>query len=84
MIGPPTNSAAMNCHPSRTSRTIPSSITRLVEAIMKAMAVTKSAPLAKSDFDMAEAAYEQLDETIPKNEALATVPGRWSPMRARI
>ena len=56
MMGPPTNSAAMNCQPSRTSRTMPSSMTRLVEAIMKAMAVMKSAPFAKSDFDMAEAA----------------------------
>ena len=56
MIGPPTNSAAMNCQPSKTRSTIPSSMTRFVEAIMKAMAVMKSAPLAKRDLDMAEAA----------------------------
>ena len=56
MIGPPTNSAAMNCHPIRTSSTRPSSTTRLVEATMKTMAVTKSAPLATRDRAIAEAA----------------------------
>jgi hypothetical protein len=36
--------------------TMPSSTTRLVEAIMKAIELTKSAPLATSDFAMADAA----------------------------
>ena len=36
--------------------TMPSSTTRLVEATMKTMADTKSAPLTKSDFAMAVAA----------------------------
>ena len=44
MIGPPTNSAKVNCHPSMTAKMIPSSITRFVEAISNAMAATKSAP----------------------------------------
>ena len=45
--------------------TMPSSTTRFVEAIMKMSAATRSAPFAKSDFAIAEAAYEQLDETMP-------------------
>ena len=56
MIGPPTNSAAVNCHPISTASTIPSSITRLVEANMNTMAETKSAPFWNSDLAMAEAA----------------------------
>ena len=47
MIGPPTNSAAVNCHPMRTARITPSSTTRLVEAISKTMAAVKLAPLRK-------------------------------------
>ena len=65
MIGPPTNSATANCQPSRTSITSPSSTTRLVEAIMKTMALVKSAPLTNSDLAMADAAYEQEEETMP-------------------
>ena len=56
MMMPPTNSLTANCQPMRTTSTMPSSITRLVEANMKTMAATKSAPLAKSDLAMAEAA----------------------------
>ncbi len=56
MIDPPTNSAAMNCQPIKTTSTIPSSMTRFVEANMKTIDETKSAPLRKSDFAIAEAA----------------------------
>ena len=65
MMTPPMNSLAANCHPINTTSTMPSSITRLVDANMKTLAETKSAPLTKSDFDMAEAAYEHEDDTIP-------------------
>src|SRR5579862_4417708 len=44
MMAPPTNSAATNCQPMRTARTIPSSITRFVDATMKIKDATKSAP----------------------------------------
>ncbi len=84
MMGPPTNSAAMNCQPSNTSITMPSSMTRFVDAIMNTMAATKSAPLAKSDFDMADAAYEQLDDTMPYPAARPTAAGRWLPSFACI
>ncbi len=56
MMTPPTNSLTANCQPIRTTSTIPSSMTRLVEANMKAIAATKSAPLAKRDLAMADAA----------------------------
>ncbi len=38
MMKPPTNSLTANCHPISTMRTIPSSMTRLVEANMNTMA----------------------------------------------
>ena len=41
---PPTYSASVNCQPSRTQRTSPSSQTRLVEANWKASAVAAEAP----------------------------------------
>ena len=66
MIGPPTNSASANCQPMSTSSTMPSSSTRLVEANMKTIAVVKSAPFWNNDFAIAVAAYEQLDDTMPK------------------
>ena len=56
MIGPPMNSAAANCQPMSTTSTMPSSTTRLVEANMKTMADTKSAPFWNSDLAMADAA----------------------------
>ena len=65
MITPPTNSLAANCHPMRTTSTIPNSTTRLVEATMNTNDAMKSAPLTKSDLDMADAAYEHDDETTP-------------------
>ncbi len=48
ITAPPTNSAAVNCQPISRARMIPSSITRLVEAIWKAIAAPKSAPLRTS------------------------------------
>ena len=45
MMAPPTNSLAANCQPMSTTSTMPSSMTRLVEANMKTVAATKSAPL---------------------------------------
>ena len=65
MIAPPTNSAAANCQPISTMSTMPSSRTRLVEANMKTIEATKSAPLTKRDLDMAEAAYEHDEDTMP-------------------
>ena len=56
MITPPTNSLAANCQPMRTTSTIPSSITRLVDATMNTSEAMKSAPLTKSDLAMAAAA----------------------------
>ena len=56
MMGPPTNSAAANCQPMRTTRTIPSATTRFVDANMKIIAVVKSAPFWKRDLDIAVAA----------------------------
>ena len=47
MIGPPTNSAAVNCQPSNRAMMIPSSITRLVEAISNTITAVKLAPLRK-------------------------------------
>jgi hypothetical protein len=51
---------------------------------MKIIALVKSAPRAKSDLAMADAAYEQLEETMPYHEARTTARGRWSPKRERI
>ena len=46
---------------------------------MNTIAETKSAPFWNSDFAIAVAAYEQLDDTMPKPDARATAAGRWSP-----
>ena len=56
MMNPPTNSLTANCHPINTTRTIPSSMTRLVDANMNTQTATKSAPLTKRDLAMAVAA----------------------------
>ena len=58
---------------------MPSSITRLVEAISKVIAAVKLAPLRNSDRASATAAYEQLDEAMPSPVATANVFGRSSP-----
>ena len=53
---PPTNSARVNCQPSRIQSTRPSSQTRLVEANWKASEVAAEAPFWKSDLAIAIAA----------------------------
>lgn len=55
ITSPPTNWLRANRQPSTTS-TMPSSSTRLVEANMKTVAATKSAPLTTRDRAMAVAA----------------------------
>ncbi|MBJ7593734.1 MAG: hypothetical protein JF886_02545 [Candidatus Dormibacteraeota bacterium] len=70
---PPTNSLAVNCQPISSARMMPSSMTRLVEAIMKTIAAVKLAPFWNSDLAIAVAAYEQDDETMPKKVALPRV-----------
>ena len=44
MIGPPVNSATMNCQEISSAKMMPSSMTRLVLAISKAIAAVKLAP----------------------------------------
>ena len=56
MIGPPMNSARVNCQPISSARMMPSSTTRLVEAISKAIAAVKLAPWRNSDLASATAA----------------------------
>ena len=56
MMAPPTNSLTANCQPISTTSTMPSSTTRFVEANMKTIAATKSAPLANRDLAIADAA----------------------------
>ena len=56
MIGPPVNSARVNCQPISRARMMPSSTTRLVEAISKAIAAVKLAPWRNSDLARATAA----------------------------
>ena len=56
MMGPPTNSARVNCQPSSSAMMTPSSMTRLVEAISNAIAAVKLAPLRNSERASATAA----------------------------
>src|ERR1700731_4625827 len=79
MIGPPGNSARVNCQPMSKARITPSPITRLVEAISNAIAAVKRAPLRNSDRASATAAYEHDDDAAPKPAASASVRGRSSP-----
>ncbi len=44
MMGPPMNSASVNCQPISSARMMPSSITKLVLAISNAIAAVKLAP----------------------------------------
>ncbi len=44
MIGPPTNSAMVNCHPITNARISPSSTTRFVDATSNAIADDRLAP----------------------------------------
>src|SRR6266849_4041853 len=76
---PPTNSAAMNGHPIRTIRIMPSSITRLVEASSKTIAEVKLAPFRKMERASATAAYEQELEAIPNSVARVRFFGELPP-----
>jgi len=77
--GPPANSASVNCQPMSRARITPSSITRLVEAISKAIAAVKFAPLRNSARASATAAYEHEDDAAPSPAAITSVRGRSSP-----
>lgn len=79
MTGPPVNSAAVNCQPINRARITPNSTTRFVEAISKAMAAVKSAPLRNSERASATAAYEHDEDAAPSAEARRSVRGRSSP-----
>lgn len=56
MIGPPTNSASVNCQPSSSAMMMPSSMTRLVLAISKAIAAVRLDPLRNKERAIATAA----------------------------
>ena len=72
----------MNCHPIRIQITIPSSITRFVEANWNASADAAEAPFVNSDLAIAIAAYEHEEEAAPRPVASPT--GRApDPPRAR-
>src|SRR5499425_2630511 len=79
MMGPPTNSPRVNCHDSSSAKMMPSSMTRLVLAISKAIAAVKLAPRRNRDRASATAAYEHDDEAAPRPVATASVLGRSSP-----
>src|SRR5215831_18039715 len=79
MMGPPTNSPRVNCHDSSRAKMMPSSITRLVLAISKAIAAVKLAPRRNRDRASATAAYEHDEEAAPSPVATASVFGRSSP-----
>src|SRR5215472_4534103 len=78
MMGPPTNSASVNCQPSSSAKIKPSSMTRLVDANWNAIAAVKSAPLRNSERASATAAYEQDDDAAPSPVAVARLRGRSS------
>ena len=79
MMGPPTNSARVNCQDSSSAMMMPSSMTRLVLAISKVIAAVKLAPRRNSARASATAAYEHDDEAAPSPVARASVFGRSSP-----
>jgi len=59
---------------------MPSSMTRLVEAISNAMAAVKFAPLRNNDRASATAAYEHDDDAIPNPVEATMARGRSSPI----
>src|SRR5450755_246025 len=65
MMGPPMNSARVNCQEISRARMMPSSTTRLVLAISNTIAAVKLAPLRNSDRASATAAYEHEDDAAP-------------------
>src|SRR3546814_11012851 len=69
MMSPSRILPSVNFQPSSTHRTMPSSRTRLVEAIKKESAFTGWAPLTSTEREAASAANEQEDETNPKKLA---------------
>ena len=73
MIGPPTNSAAINCQPSTTASSTLSSTTRFVDANWNAIAAIKSAPLRNSVRASAVAAYEHDELAAPIADAFTIV-----------
>src|SRR5258708_1050517 len=78
MTAPPTNSGGANWQAMRITRTIPSSMTRFVDAISKLIAAVKSAPLMKSERASATAAYEQEELAAPSSVASASERGESS------
>src|SRR5215470_12027250 len=79
MMGPPMNSARVNCHDSSSAKMMPSSMTRFVLAISKAIAATKLAPRRNRPRASATAAYEHDDEAAPRPLASTNVFGLASP-----
>jgi len=73
MIGPPTNSASVNCQPIRIHKITPSSTTRLVEANSNAIAAMKSAPFRNRERAKAMATYEQEEDAAPSPLAIRIV-----------
>src|SRR5207248_8231140 len=74
----PTNSPRVNCQPSTSAITIPSSTTRFVDASSNTIAAVKSAPLRNSVRASATEAYEQDDDAIPSAVAVASELGESS------
>src|SRR6059036_3749949 len=72
---PPRYSASVNCQPSSTHRTRPSSQTRFVEANWNVSAEAALAPFWNSDLAIAIAAYEHDDDAAPSPVAQATGRG---------
>src|SRR3954447_3804126 len=79
MIGPPMNSAKVNCHASSSAMMMPSSMTKLVLAISKAIAAVKLAPRRNRVRASATAAYEHEEDPAPKAVARASAWGLSSP-----
>jgi hypothetical protein len=73
--GPPTYSPSVNCQPSTSAITMPSSTTRFVDASSNAIAEVKSAPFRNSVRASATDAYEQEDEAIPERGRLGERAG---------
>ena len=81
---PPMYSAAANGQPISTTRMMPSSMTRLVDASSNTIAAVKLAPLTNSDRASATAAYEQELEAIPNRVAYVRLRGESSPSKRLI
>ena len=82
---PPTHSASVNCQPSSSHKTTPSSITRFVDENRNASDGTSAAPLAKIDRVTAADAYEHDELAAPKTvaRAISFGPSRPSSDRTR-